>query len=156
MVHILTSLFLCSASFLHQIEGWDRADIQIEPIHGGLTNQNFIAHADGTSCFVRWSGEKNEPLGSSFAREWDCASQASNLGIAPPIIHYMPEHKVLVSRYIPTSREIDPCDPQSMKKYCALIRKFHTSSVQLMMAIGFGWSTGNMQLWAILFSIWPP
>ncbi|MEO7370140.1 MAG: hypothetical protein ABIZ69_04705, partial [Ilumatobacteraceae bacterium] len=60
--------------------------VQIRPLHGGITNRNFIAAADSGDYVVRIPGERTALLGIDRAYEAEAARRAAELGIGPAVL----------------------------------------------------------------------
>ena len=74
-----------------------RGEVVIEPLAGGITNQNFLVE-DETGRYVARICKELPLLGIDRRNEAACQETASRLGIAPALIHR--EEGLLVSRYV--------------------------------------------------------
>lgn len=85
---------------VEKIEDWHGRDISIHPLSGGLTNTNFRVDVDGTPHFVRVPGESTELLAIDRRNEYHNTKAAGEAGVAPKILHHLPEHSVMVIEFL--------------------------------------------------------
>jgi thiamine kinase-like enzyme len=85
---------------VEKIEVWQGRDVSIRPLSGGLTNTNFRVDVDGTPHFVRVPGESTELLAIDRRNEYHNTKAASDAGVAPKILHHLPEHSVMVIEFL--------------------------------------------------------
>ena len=90
-----------------KISDWNGKNISITPLSGGLTNSNFKVEVDGAPYFVRVPGASTELLAIDRANEYHNTKAASEAGVAPKIIHHLPEYNVIVIQFL---------NPQTMSK----------------------------------------
>ena len=83
-----------------KIENWQGRDVSIQPLSGGLTNTNYKVEVDGIPHFVRVPGESTELLAIDRKNEYHNTKAASEAGVAPKILHYLPEHDVMVIEFL--------------------------------------------------------
>jgi thiamine kinase-like enzyme len=83
-----------------KIEDWKGKQISIHPLSGGLTNTNYKVEVDGAPFFVRVPGESTELLAIDRANEYHNARAASLAGVAPKVLHHVPEYNVMVTEFI--------------------------------------------------------
>lgn len=83
-----------------KIEDWKGKRISIHPLSGGLTNTNYKVEVDGAPFFVRVPGESTELLAIDRANEHHNARAASQAGVAPKVLHHVPEYNVMVTEFI--------------------------------------------------------
>lgn len=83
-----------------KIEGWQGKDVLIQPLSGGLTNTNYKVEVDGVPHFVRVPGESTELLAIDRNNEYHNTKAAAEAGVAPRILHHLPEHSVMVIEYL--------------------------------------------------------
>jgi len=83
-----------------KIEDWKKKNISIQPLTGGLTNTNFKVEVDGVPHFVRVPGESTELLAIDRANEYHNTRAASQAGVAPRILHHLPEYSVMVIEFL--------------------------------------------------------
>ena len=76
--------------------GLCRASVSIEPLPGGITNQNFRVESEGGTLAARVCREL-PLLGIDRRSEVAAQSAAARLGLAPELIHH--EEGFLVSRH---------------------------------------------------------
>ncbi|HEY5729013.1 MAG TPA: choline/ethanolamine kinase family protein [Anaerolineales bacterium] len=82
------------------ISDWKNKQIVIHPLSGGLTNTNYRVEVDGTPYFVRVPGESTELLAIDRNNEYHNTKAADEAGVAPKIIHHLPEYNVMVIEFL--------------------------------------------------------
>jgi thiamine kinase-like enzyme len=82
------------------IPSWQGRRVNVEPMTGGLTNTNFCVEVDGTSYFVRIPGAGTELLAVDRVNEIHNARAAAETGVAPPLLHVLPDDNVMVFAFI--------------------------------------------------------
>ena len=83
-----------------KINEWKGKNISIQPLSGGLTNTNFKVEVDGTPYFVRVPGESTQLLAIDRNNEYHNTKAASQAGVAPKILHHLPEYNVMVIEFL--------------------------------------------------------
>jgi thiamine kinase-like enzyme len=82
------------------IPSWQGRRVQVAPMTGGLTNTNFRVEVDGTPYFVRIPGAGTELLAVDRVNEIYNARAAAEAGVAPPLLHVLPDDNVMVFAFI--------------------------------------------------------
>jgi thiamine kinase-like enzyme len=82
------------------IPSWQGRRVQVAPMTGGLTNTNFRVEVDGTPYFVRIPGASTELLAVDRVNEIYNARAAAEAGVAPPLLHVLPDDHVMVFAFI--------------------------------------------------------
>ncbi len=82
------------------IPEWRGRSIQSEPVTGGLTNRAFCVRVDGTPHFVSIPGAQSELLAIPRADEIANTQAAAETGVAPRVLHQIPESGVLVAEFL--------------------------------------------------------
>ncbi|HLC04615.1 MAG TPA: choline/ethanolamine kinase family protein [Anaerolineales bacterium] len=75
-------------------------DIEVTPLGGGITNQNFRVEVGGESFVLRLAGEDTERLGIQRQNEHAANLAAARVGIAPEVLYFMEPEGYLVTRFI--------------------------------------------------------
>jgi len=83
-----------------KIEEWKGRNVSIHPLSGGLTNTNFKVEVDGIPHFVRVPGESTELLAIDRRNEYHNTKAAGEAGVAPKILHHLPEYNVMVIEFL--------------------------------------------------------
>ena len=83
-----------------KIEDWRGRNISIQPLSGGLTNSNYKVEVDGTPYFVRVPGESTELLAIDRNNEYHNTKAASQAGVGPKVLYYLPEYCVMVLEFL--------------------------------------------------------
>jgi len=82
------------------IPSWQERRVTVLPMTGGLTNTNFRVEVDGISYFVRIPGSSTELLAVDRVNEIHNARAAAETGVAPPLLHVLPDDNVMVFAFI--------------------------------------------------------
>lgn len=83
-----------------KIPEWNGKNISITPLSGGLTNSNFKIEVDGIPYFVRVPGASTELLAIDRNNEYHNTKAASEAGVAPRVLHHLPEYNVMVLEFL--------------------------------------------------------
>lgn len=83
-----------------RIEDWKGKDVSIHSLSGGLTNTNFKVDVDGVPHFVRVPGASTELLAIDRNNEYHNTKAAAQTGVAPQILHHLPEYNVMVIEFL--------------------------------------------------------
>lgn len=110
-----------------KIEDWNGKDVSIHPLSGGLTNTNYKVMVDGTPYFVRVPGESTELLAIDRKNEYHNTKAAGKAGVAPKIVHHLPDHDVMVIEFLDgTTMSKDSLNQDGMPSRMAeAIKKLH-------------------------------
>ncbi|MBP9841037.1 MAG: phosphotransferase [Simkaniaceae bacterium] len=109
---------------LSALPGSSFHEVVLEKVGGGQTNQNYRATIDAKTYFIRWSQINQESLGSSLEREWICTAIASAAGLAPRVVSYFPEKRIMVSEFL-KGETSHRAFPLLIEGYCDLLRTLH-------------------------------
>jgi len=82
------------------IPEWRGLETAIMPLAGGLTNTNFRVEVDGRPHIVRIPGASTELLAIDRQNELHNAVAAAEVGVAPRVLHVLPEHHVMVLEFV--------------------------------------------------------
>lgn len=85
---------------LPRLTTFQNKPLTVTPLSGGLTNTNYRVDADGKAYVVRIPGVKTELLAVDRANEVYNARAASDAGIAPRVVEYLDDVKVMVLEFI--------------------------------------------------------
>jgi thiamine kinase-like enzyme len=114
-------------ALVRRTPGWERERIDLAPLHGGITNINYVATVGGERFVIRVPGERTELLGIDRANEAEAATRAAALGIAPAVIGELAEIGTLITALVP-GRHLEPVPFTSrLPDVVALLREFHGS-----------------------------
>jgi thiamine kinase-like enzyme len=83
------------------IPDWAGAIVSAERIPAGLTNTNYRVEVDGTPYFVRIPGAATELLAVDRANELHNTKAAAAAGVAPRVVHAIPDRDVFVLEWLP-------------------------------------------------------
>jgi thiamine kinase-like enzyme len=111
-----------------RVPGWRSAStMAITPLGGGVTNANYRVDVDGEAFVVRIWTDGVEALGVDRAHECACAIAASRLGVAPEVVHALPDDGVVVTRFAP-GRSLVPGEPAPrdvIERVVRSMRRYH-------------------------------
>ncbi|HYV02714.1 MAG TPA: phosphotransferase, partial [Actinomycetota bacterium] len=79
---------------------WPGEPVAVEPLAGGITNQNFTVIAHGDRFVVRLGGRDTELLGIDRRAEDAALRLAQSVGVGPDVVAVVPGEGVLVTRFI--------------------------------------------------------
>jgi thiamine kinase-like enzyme len=79
---------------------WAGREAAIEPLAGGITNQNFKVVVGGEAFVLRVGGKDTELLGIDRAAEHAASSVAADLGLAPEVVAFVEPEGYLVTRFV--------------------------------------------------------
>jgi thiamine kinase-like enzyme len=100
------------APVVDAMPGWAGRDVRAEALGGGITNRNFRVDVDGETFVVRISGKDTDLLGIDRDAERRAAQSAHEAGVAPEVVSFLPEHGVLVTRFV----RGDPLPPEDLER----------------------------------------
>jgi thiamine kinase-like enzyme len=120
---LLHSLRACVTAFAGRT-------LTIKPLDGGLTNRNYLVHADSEAYVVRVAGADTGLLGIDRDREAACARAAAAAGVGPEVIAYVPESTLLVTRFAPGEllKTESLRKPMTLRRVAQALRRCHDSS----------------------------
>jgi len=82
------------------VPAWEGRSVRAERIPAGLTNTNYQVTVDGTPSFVRIPGADTALLAVDRANELHNTIAAAAAGVAPPVVHAIPEWDVFVLEWL--------------------------------------------------------
>lgn len=101
--------------------------IEIRPLHGGITNRNYVASTPSGEYVVRIPGERTSLLGIDRAYEAEAARRAAALGIGPAVLGKIEVVGTLVTELV-VGHHLEPVAfAQRLDDVVDLIRRFHDS-----------------------------
>ena len=83
-----------------KIDDWRGKNVTVSPLSGGLTNTNFKVEVDDVPYFVRVPGESTDLLAIDRNNEYHNTKAAGDAGVAPRILHHLPEYNVMVIEFL--------------------------------------------------------
>ena len=117
---------------IHRIPRWARASsLAITALPGGITNLTYRVAVDGESFVVRIAAQNAAQLGIDRQREYHCTVAASQTGIGPEVVYFLPDVDVLVTRFIaghcPSVAEM--LKPEMMQRLVASMHRYRAGPV---------------------------
>lgn len=102
--------------------------LEVEPLTGGITNQNFRILVDSDAFVLRISGQHSDLLGIDREDEFAAHRAAADLSIAPKIVHFIRPEGYLVTQFV-EGRPI-PVEkmrlPHTLRRVTATLRRVHS------------------------------
>ena len=80
---------------------WRGRKIEVSPLSGGLTNENYLVEADGERYVMRLPGASTELLSIDRANEVHNTKAAAETGIGPRVLDQLAGLDVMVLEFIP-------------------------------------------------------
>jgi len=101
--------------------------VSIRPLHGGITNRNFIVSTNSADYVVRIPGERTGLLGIDRAHEAEATTRAAELGIGPPVLGSLEQVGTVVTQLV-DGHHLEPSAFEArLDDVVRLIRRFHRS-----------------------------
>lgn len=128
----ITAMPITIEEAIHRIPHWEEASpLAIALLPGGITNFNYRVDVGGESFVVRIAAENTTLLGVDRHREYRCTMAASRTGVAPEVVHFLPDVEVLVTRFIfgrcPSVAEM--VRPEMMQRVVDSMQRYHDGPV---------------------------
>ena len=114
-----------------RIPSWGRASsLTVTPLSGGITNFNYRVDVDGEAFVVRIAARDAELLGIDRQREYRCALAASRAGVAPEVVHFLPDEGIMVTRFVPGRplSRAEMAQPDVMGRVVQSMRRYHSGA----------------------------
>ena len=80
---------------------WKGRNVDISPLSGGLTNENYLVQVDGRRYVMRLPGQSTELLSIDRANEVFNTKAAATTGIGPKVLEHVVDVDVMVLEFIP-------------------------------------------------------
>ncbi|MBD0291161.1 MAG: phosphotransferase [Thermoleophilia bacterium] len=106
---------------------WPGRRRRIEPLGGGITNENFRVDVDGERYVLRIAGRNTDLLGIDRRAERDATLAASRAGVGPEVAAFVEPEGYLVTRFI-EGRPIPPEEmrmPERLGQAAAALKAIH-------------------------------
>ncbi len=87
-------------AIVRAVPGWETADLEVEPLEGGITNRNYVVTQHGERYVLRVPGKDTELLGIDRANEYRAATLAAEAGVGPPVVAFLPDTGCFVARFV--------------------------------------------------------
>jgi thiamine kinase-like enzyme len=114
-------------SLVARVPDWAGHVPDIRPLHGGITNRNYVVTVDGVDWVARVPGERTELLGIDRANEMEAATRAADLGIGPPVLGELPGVNTLITQLVPGGHLEGPAFAERLPDVVPLLKRFHGS-----------------------------
>lgn len=100
---------------------------------GGITNHNYRARFGEVEVVLRIAGHQTELLGIDRTAEHVATQAAADLGIAPAVLAFVPEHSCLVTAFVPGVPLADTVlrEPPALVEIARALRAFHEHAPSL-------------------------
>lgn len=110
-----------------RVPQWQGLALEVRPLHGGITNRNFVVSTGEHEFVVRLPGERTELLGIDRANEAEAAARAAELGIGPPVLGELPRVGTLITAYMPGRHLTDDRFAHRLDEVVPLLQRLHGS-----------------------------
>ena len=112
---------------INLIPGGQGRNAVITPLEGGITNSNYRVDVHGSSYVVRVFGMNFQELGIVRAHEYHCTRIASDLGIGPEVIQFLPDQGALITRFIEVDKNTAACVniTDTLQRIVGTIKQYH-------------------------------
>lgn len=109
---------------IQSIACWQSRPVEIEPLAGGITNQNFRVR-DGSERYVVRLCADGTQLGIDRRSEAACHQAAAAAGVAPELVHHEPD--LLVTRFVDgeTLTAVRLQDHDVLRRVARSLRQLH-------------------------------
>jgi len=113
---------------LQRIPQWHgRTDLQVSPLSGGMTNQNYRIDVGGKSFVLRLGGANTELLGIDRQHERAANHAAAAAGLAPEVLYFIEPEGYLLTRFI-DAQPITPGEmrqPATIQQAARILQRIH-------------------------------
>jgi thiamine kinase-like enzyme len=108
---------------------WKGEKVQVSPLSGGLTNENYVVATAGMRYVVRVPGQSTELLAIDRANEVHNTRAAAATGIGPNVLEVIPEIDVMVLEFIdgPTMSAKTLQSAAMARRMAASFRRLHAA-----------------------------
>src|SRR5256885_16290548 len=79
---------------------WQGKAVQLSPLSGGLTNENYLVETGDERYVMRLPGTSTELLSIDRGNEIYNARAAASTGIGPEVLEHIPERNIMVLEFI--------------------------------------------------------
>jgi thiamine kinase-like enzyme len=106
---------------------WRGENVQVSPLSGGLTNENYLVETPGKRYVVRVPGQSTELLSIDRQNEVHNTRAAATTGIGPTVLEVIPELDAMVLEFIdgPTMSAKTLQSPAMAERMAASFRRLH-------------------------------
>jgi thiamine kinase-like enzyme len=106
---------------------WKGEKVQVSPLSGGLTNENYLVAVAGKRYVVRVPGQSTELLAIDRANEVHNTRAAATTGVGPQVLEVIPDLDVMVLEFIdgPTMSAKTLQSAEMAKSMAASFRRLH-------------------------------
>lgn len=118
---------LTAQEAIDRIPGWDRRTVQIEELHGGLTNRTFRVTRKGTAYVLRLDAAHTNAFLLDRQLEARINRNAADAGLAPQLVHADPAAGIFLSEYLhgATWSRASLDDSANLGALAELLRRVH-------------------------------
>lgn len=117
---------------LARMPGWADQTVQVEPLSGGITNQNYKVTVGNEAFAVRICAQGMEIHGIDRAAEQICTRAAASIGVAPAIVAFIEDlpdgGSAMVARFVPgrTLQAAEIGSSAHLPQVIATLQRYHT------------------------------
>jgi thiamine kinase-like enzyme len=108
---------------------WKGETVEVSPLSGGLTNENYLVEGGGKRYVVRIPGQSTELLSIDRANEVHNTRAAATTGIGPKVLEVIPDLDVMVLEFIegPTMSAKTLESEEMAKRMAASFQRLHAA-----------------------------
>jgi thiamine kinase-like enzyme len=112
---------------VERVSLWKGESVQVSPLSGGLTNENYLVSAAGNRYVVRVPGQSTELLSIDRANEVHNTRAAATTGIGPRVLEVIPDLDAMVLEFIdgPTMSARSLQSVEMARRMAASFRRLH-------------------------------
>jgi thiamine kinase-like enzyme len=108
---------------------WKGQKVEVSPLSGGLTNENYLVESGGSRYVVRVPGQSTELLSIDRTNEVHNTRAAATTGIGPKVLEVIPDLDVMVLEFIdgPTMSAPTLQSPEMARRMAESFRRLHAA-----------------------------
>ncbi len=110
---------------IKRIPEWQGKEISITPLSGGITNHNFKIKVNDDLFFVSLAGDNTQLLDVDWHNKFYNGNLCGQAGIAPKVIHHIPQQHLLVLQFLPFTL----CSAPSLQQLATQRHLIHTIKI---------------------------
>jgi thiamine kinase-like enzyme len=116
---------------LQQVRGWTGKRIMVEPLRGGITNENYRVMVEGHAYVARVPAQKGDLLGIDREVELQANRLAAGAGVAAEVIDFIRPDAILITRFIEGRPVGDAAVhlPDTLTRLAQSLQAVHSSGV---------------------------
>ena len=120
---------MVNESILGRVPGWAGQVRRIQPLEGGITNQNFLVAVGPDQYVVRLPAATGSLLGIDRSIEHSVSRLAAAAGVGPAVVAFIEPEGALITRFI-VGRPLSDSEvrrPATLQRIAQALRRIHQS-----------------------------